>query len=359
MKYNYLISDVDGVLTDGGHYYNNSGKFIKKFGSNDKDALKILNEKYFNKIIFVTADKNGFDISRKRIVDELGYELKLLNVKSERIDFFSKISKKSVYIGDGIYDSELFSYFDLSFSLLDSTPQAKKLSKVILNTNAGKNVFPFLLNHLDNLKQIKETVDENNFYKNLDLDYMIDSVNDLKKYKSEIYDFAYKIADSYSDTKKVVFCGVGKNALLSETICEFLQPFNVVSLTLDPHRAVHGNLGILNKDDILILSTKSGNTPELIYMMKCLRNKMQMNNIFLICSNNDAELVKEFDFKKILFLPKVNEIARFSHSPQTTILNYFIVMQIIVNRIVEKKEMTEMDYLLNHQAGEIGKVLQK
>lgn len=356
MKYDYLISDVDGILTDGGHYYNINGKSLKKFGSNDKDALKIIDSKYVKKIIFISADKNGFDITKKRIVDELGYDLLFLNVEEERINFFNNLEGKKIYIGDGIHDSNLFKLFDLSFSLLDSTPQAKKSSRHILDTTAGKNVFSHLLNFLESLTKIEET-NVKNFDFNNDLDLIINQVDSLRNYKDGINSFANNIASVYDDNKKVVFCGVGKNALLSETICEFLQAFNVVSITLDPHRAVHGNLGILKKEDILILSTKSGNTSELVYMMKCLKKKMNLENIFLICSNENAELIKCFNFKDILILPFFDEVSRFYHSPQTTILNYFIIMQIIVNKIVNKKVISERDYLLNHQSGEIGKNL--
>lgn len=358
MKYNFLISDVDGILSDGGHYYNSDGKILKKFGSNDKDALRIIKNKFVNKILFITADKKGYEMSRKRIVDDMGFELILLDENIGRDDFFSKLEGNNVYIGDGIYDAEFFDKFSLSFALKDSTPQAKKKAKFVLDTVAGKNVFSFMLDYLnnENTSNLFENIPNNNLsLRDDDLDRMIDSITELKNYRDRINEFGRNIADCYNDNKKIVFCGVGKNALLSENICEFLQPFNIVSVTLDPHRAVHGNLGILRKEDILILSTKSGNTAELIYMMNCLKKKMDMDNIFLICSNKDAELIKYFKFKDILVLPKYKEIARFAHSPQTTILSYFVVMQTIVNKIIEKKDMTEHDYLLNHQAGEIGK----
>ena len=71
-KYDYLISDVDGILTDGGHYYNLDGKKFKKFGSNDKDAIKRLEELFGLKIIFISSDKIGFDIVKKRIADDWG-----------------------------------------------------------------------------------------------------------------------------------------------------------------------------------------------------------------------------------------------------------------------------------------------
>ena len=148
MKFNWLISDVDGVLTCGGHFYDVDGKRYKKFGSNDKDALRELNSKYFENILFITSDKIGFDISKKRIND-MGFEVKYLSIE-ERKEYFLKLEGKKIYIGDGIYDVELFNYVDMSFSLDDSTPQAKKKCTHMLKTSGGKNVFSHLLEFLDN-----------------------------------------------------------------------------------------------------------------------------------------------------------------------------------------------------------------
>ena len=41
MKFKHLVTDVDGVLTDGGFYYNTEGKVLKKFGPHDSDGFKI------------------------------------------------------------------------------------------------------------------------------------------------------------------------------------------------------------------------------------------------------------------------------------------------------------------------------
>lgn len=201
--------------------------------------------------------------------------------------------------------------------------------------------------------------ENSNNKKECDIELMLNSLSKLKNYKKDIYGFCNDIAECYNEKNKVIFCGVGKNVLLSDMICEFLHPFNIVSITLDPHRAVHGNLGILNKDDILILSTKSGNTAELVYMMECLERKMKLNNIFLITSGKNCKL-ERFGFKKILYIPsQEKEVARFEYSPQTTILNYTFIMFVLVNVLANKKEITKTDYLLNHQAGAIGEALKK
>lgn len=348
-KYDYLVSDVDGILTNGGHYYTGNGKYIKKFGSNDKDALHELNNLWVKQIIFITADKTGYLISKKRIEDELGFTLKLVDCDIEREKFFNNLPGRCIYLGDGIYDSKFLRKCDLSFALLDSTPQAKESAKYILPTQSGSNVFPYLLEFMNKFQN------SSNGASGKMLTNVLENISYLKKIEEEIEAFGELIANAYSGRNKVVFCGVGKNALLSEMICEFLHPFNITALALDPHRAVHGNLGIIEKEDLLILSSKSGNTSELVYLLNCLRKKQTMENVFLICSNNEAELIHSFNFKKVLITPKIREIARFSHSPQTTILMFLTIMQIIVNKLANKKNVSEQDYFLNHPAGEIGK----
>ena len=63
----YFILDVDGVITDGQMIYDKNGKKFKTFGPDDTDALKVL--KPFIKIHFVSGDKKGFNISKKRVTD--------------------------------------------------------------------------------------------------------------------------------------------------------------------------------------------------------------------------------------------------------------------------------------------------
>ena len=79
-KPNIFILDVDGVMTTGQFLYTKSGKTEKVFGPDDADALNIL--KNYMKIIFLSADKRGFEISKKRISQDMGFELYLVSSRS-------------------------------------------------------------------------------------------------------------------------------------------------------------------------------------------------------------------------------------------------------------------------------------
>ena len=87
-KIKYLICDVDGVMTSGHYLYSKFGKSYKIFGPHDHDGIKIL--KNLIKIIFITADKNGFSISKRRIQKDM--EQKIILVNEE--DRYSYLEKK-------------------------------------------------------------------------------------------------------------------------------------------------------------------------------------------------------------------------------------------------------------------------
>lgn len=144
-----LVSDVDGILTDGGHYYSSNGKFLKKFGSNDKDALKILCH-YFEKIIFISADKIGFEITYKRIAEDWGYECFYVSTK-ERLDYLKSLGNRVVFVGDGLEDALTQGIVFKFITVQDATPQAQKAADLVLHTVGGKNVFPHLLNQLNEI----------------------------------------------------------------------------------------------------------------------------------------------------------------------------------------------------------------
>ncbi len=132
-----LIIDVDGVLSTGQFIYSKHGKLFKIFGRHDNDGLKVI-KKYFS-ILFITADKKGFSISKKRIVDDMGFNLKLVS-EEKRYEFINKKFdfKKTIYIGDGIYDAAILKECFLSICPNDARIEAKKNSNFITASKAGE-----------------------------------------------------------------------------------------------------------------------------------------------------------------------------------------------------------------------------
>ena len=88
-KPKFFVLDVDGVMTTGHFFYTKSGKVMKIFGPDDHDALLLL--KKHLKIHFITSDKKGFSITKKRIQDDMGFPLHFINT-SKRVSWIKKKS---------------------------------------------------------------------------------------------------------------------------------------------------------------------------------------------------------------------------------------------------------------------------
>ncbi len=133
-KPDLFILDVDGVLSTGQFIYDSSGKKYKIFGSHDSEGLNILSE--FIKIEFISADKRGFEISKKRVGD-MGYSIKLVD-EGERIDYFNKLNtKKIIFMGDGYTDSFVFENVFYSIAPKNAVSYALEKADFITNTKAG------------------------------------------------------------------------------------------------------------------------------------------------------------------------------------------------------------------------------
>ena len=79
-----LLLDVDGVMNTGQFLYSEEGKVYKVFGAHDSDGLKLLEDKL--EIKFITADKRGLPITRKRIVDDMGFSLEVVS-EQDRLEY--------------------------------------------------------------------------------------------------------------------------------------------------------------------------------------------------------------------------------------------------------------------------------
>tara|TARA_B100000902_G_scaffold387763_1_gene432369 strand:+ start:65 stop:532 length:468 start_codon:yes stop_codon:yes gene_type:complete len=136
MKPKIVIIDVDGVMTTGHFFYSKLGKVFKIFGPHDTDGLNLIKKKI--KILFVTADKKGFGISKKRIVDDLGYKL-IYSHHDKRYDLIKKYGFENViYIGDGIHDAKILKKSKYGISPKNARKEAKKAADHITSSNSGE-----------------------------------------------------------------------------------------------------------------------------------------------------------------------------------------------------------------------------
>lgn len=135
-----VITDVDGVLTDGGMYYNEKGEALKKYNVRDGAGVALL--KAMNlRVGIITgektqsavrrAEKIGMDFVRCGVVDKLRC-LKIV-LKETGLDRTSV-----AYIGDEINDAPLLNYVGLFFTVSDANPLIRERADVVLGCRGGE-----------------------------------------------------------------------------------------------------------------------------------------------------------------------------------------------------------------------------
>ncbi len=134
---NFVI-DVDGVMTDGQFHVSSEGKVMKIFGPDDHDALLLL--KPFINIIFVTGDKKGFPITRKRIEEEMKFPLEIVST-FERVAWIKNHfnPKETIYMGDGIFDAMVFKAVGYSIAPQNAFSKIKEHADFVTPSKGGES----------------------------------------------------------------------------------------------------------------------------------------------------------------------------------------------------------------------------
>jgi len=131
-----LILDVDGVLTTGHFFYTVDGKVMKIFGPDDNDALSLLSP--YLEIRFVTGDRKGFNITKKRVVDDMKYPLDIVSTirRAEWIEERYPL-ETIIYMGDGIFDHYVMKKVGYAIATANADPLAKKAAHYVTERKGG------------------------------------------------------------------------------------------------------------------------------------------------------------------------------------------------------------------------------
>jgi 3-deoxy-D-manno-octulosonate 8-phosphate phosphatase (KDO 8-P phosphatase) len=131
-----LILDVDGVMTTGHFLYSTEGKVMKIFGPDDNDGLSLLQSNL--DIRFVTGDKRGFPISKKRIVDDMKFPLDIVST-IRRVDWIRERYPLDsvIYMGDGIFDHYVMREVGYSIAPANADRLAKQHASHVTERSGG------------------------------------------------------------------------------------------------------------------------------------------------------------------------------------------------------------------------------
>ena len=175
----------------------------------------------------------------------------------------------------------------------------------------------------------------------------------LKKLKREINSSFNDAVNAIIKCKsKVIICGVGKSGIIASKISATLSSVGTPSFTVSANDCSHGDMGRITKKDILILISNSGNTSELIDLIKYAK----LNKIILICivSKKNSKLYKSSNIK--LLIPEAEE-AGYGIVPTTSTTSQLSIGDALAIAVMKKKKFSKLDFKKFHPSGSLANKL--
>ncbi|PSC71870.1 putative arabinose 5-phosphate isomerase [Micractinium conductrix] len=151
----------------------------------------------------------------------------------------------------------------------------------------------------------------------------------------------------------VIFTGVGKSGLIGQKICQTLVSTGTKAVFLSPQDALHGDIGIIGPEDLLVCFSKSGATEEIIRLVPFARAKGA--RLVSITSQHGSELEAACDLA--VHLPLERELCPFDLAPVTSTAIQMVFGDTVAIALMQAKHLTRDQYAMNHPAGRIGKRL--
>jgi|TARA_B110000495_G_scaffold203857_1_gene230133 3-deoxy-D-manno-octulosonate 8-phosphate phosphatase (KDO 8-P phosphatase) len=138
-----IITDVDGVLTDGGMYYLESGEIFKKFNTRDGMGVELLLKNNI-KTILMTKENSIIAKKRGKKINAVATYINVKN-KEERLDKICKkfnVTRSEIgYIGDDVNDYKIMKMVGFSATPANGVKQIKNIANFITETRGGEGVF--------------------------------------------------------------------------------------------------------------------------------------------------------------------------------------------------------------------------
>lgn len=154
-------------------------------------------------------------------------------------------------------------------------------------------------------------------------------------------------------TGRVFLTGVGKSGIVAKKVAMTMNSCGIKAGFLSPLNALHGDIGILEANDCLIMLSKSGETDELLNLCPAARNKGA--SLIAVVSTKECRLAKACDLT--VFLPVAKELCPFDLAPTTSVVVQLLFGDLVAIALMRLKSCTIDTFVANHPAGRIGKRL--
>jgi len=178
-----------------------------------------------------------------------------------------------------------------------------------------------------------------------------DAVINLKNYIDD--GFAHCVEAVYNCKGRVIITGIGKSANIASKIVSTLNSTGTPSIFMHAADAIHGDLGIIQTDDIVICISKSGNTPEIKVIIPLM--KSSGNKIIALVGNTSSYLALQADY--VINCSVEKEACPNNLAPTSSTTAQLVMGDALAVALLECRGFTTGDFAKYHPGGALGKQL--
>jgi len=166
-------------------------------------------------------------------------------------------------------------------------------------------------------------------------------------------DFEKAVLTIYNSEGRVIVTGIGKSANIASKIVATMNSTGTPAVFMHAADAIHGDLGNIQKDDVVICISKSGNTPEIKVLLPLIKN--YGNKIIAITGNESSFLGEHADHTLSSFVEK--EACPNNLAPTTSTTAQLVIGDALAICLLNLKDFSSRDFAKYHPGGTLGRKL--
>ncbi len=194
-----------------------------------------------------------------------------------------------------------------------------------------------------------------------DKNFINSALNVIKIESKAVMDLSNQIKSDFDnlctkilDTKgKLILMGIGKSGHIAQKISATLSSTGTSSFFIHPTEAAHGDLGMISKQDAILILSNSGETKEIIEILPAL--KRSTTNIFTLTNNNQSTIGKAGKINLVISADE--EACPLDLAPTSSTTINLVFGDALAIALLEARGFSKDDFAKSHPAGQLGKKL--
>lgn len=179
-----------------------------------------------------------------------------------------------------------------------------------------------------------------------------DAIQNLTNYIDDEFEKVVNLI--YNSKGRVIITGIGKSAIIAQKIVATLNSTGTPSVFMHAADAIHGDLGMICRDDVVICISKSGNTPEIKVLVPLIRN-VGNEQIVALVSNTESFLARNATY--ILRAQVEKEACPNNLAPTNSTTAQLVMGDALAMCLIQCRNFSSRDFAKYHPGGSLGKRL--